>query len=52
MATEVTDTIPTTITATEDTDTIPTTITATEYIMVGGISAATQEAKHIIPAQF
>ena len=49
---EDTDTIPTTITATEGTDTIPTTITATEDIMVGGISVATQEAKHLLLAQY
>jgi hypothetical protein len=62
MATEVTDTIPTIIMALEDTDTIHTvvvdmdtirtTIMATEDIIVGDISVATQEVKHIIPAQF
>ena len=52
MDTEDTDTIPTTIMGMEDTDTIPTTIMGMEDIMVGDISVATQEMKHISPAQF
>ena len=36
----------------EDTDTIPTTIMDTEDIMAGVISVATQEAKHLLLAQY
>ena len=48
----VTDTILTTASAMEDTDTILTTIMAMEVIMVEGLSATTQEVKHILPVQF